>query len=541
MSSKKRIFLYLLAIIFVGCALRIPSLLVNFVNIDENEVVLAAKILTQGGLPYRDYMIYQPPLLYYFYALVMVLIPTPELSDSIWWVHVATFFVVAGTCIAIYFTAKSVFDDQRKGLFAALFFAIFSTTYLPQDMLAANIELIMILPMTLCVCFFVREKYFLAGLFMGLVLLSKYQGAVLLPALGLYLLIKKRGSAVFPMTVLLIATALVCASWAYYLYAKGAWSYAVQCFQYILHYAKGPQQNDWLYITLKLLLRTTLIGIAGFGLWAFALKGFRKSFHCPEFLFVLWIVFGFLAIIAGGRMYFHYYLIIYPPLAILAGAQAVDFFERLKHLPFEKTVWRVTIFILMFSLPVTGFTAYATYKPFRIKSPKDYWIYVVDYIRDRSAPTDSVLVWGYCPQIYVASNRNMATRFTTSDYLTGRTPKTAGLEYDPKTLNPPSVWKKLLGDFKTPSQVIDYDTSDNIFPVAWELFSQDLSNNKPELIIDTSPSNYRMYGRYPMSKFPVLDEYVHKNYVFEASIRGMDIYRKKSSVVRNQSSEKKQR
>jgi len=101
------------------------------------------------------------------------------------------------------------------------------------------------------------------------------------------------------------------------------------------------------------------------------------------------------------------------------------------------------------------------------------------------------------------------------------------LEYDPKTLNPPSVWKKLLGDFKTPAQVIDYDTSDNIFPAAWELFSQDLSNNKPELIIDTSPSNYRMYGRYPMSKFPVLDEYVRKNYVFEASIRGMDIYRRK--------------
>ena len=226
-------------------------------------------------------------------------------------------------------------------------------------------------------------------------------------------------------------------------------------------------------------------------------------------------------------MYFHYYLIIYPPLALLAGEQVVFFLERLKNLPFEKGMWRLTLFILMLSIPVTGFTAYATYKPFRPKSKRDEWIYVVDYIRDRTKKTDPVFVWGYCPQIYTASNRPMASRFTTSDYLTGRTPKTAGLEYDPKTPNPPSVWKKLIGDFTTPSVVIDYDTSENIFPGSWDLLMEDFKKSSPELIVDTSPSNYRMYGRYPMSKFPLLSDWVKKNYRFEASIRGMDIYRKR--------------
>ena len=548
--ARKRILFYLACIVLVGVLLRTPSLLVNFANIDENEYALAGQIINQGGIPYKDFLIYQPPAIYYLYALVFKLVPATELVTEMWWVHIVFLLIVAATCLAIYLVGKDVYKEPTRGLFAALFYAIFSTTFLPQDMLAANIELLMVLPMTLCVLFFLKEQFFVAGLFLGFSILTKYQGGILLPALIVYQLLssrRKSGSsnlknwipAFAGMTSLILGAAWIGAGWVYYLYHNGALPDAIRCFFYILDYAKGPPGMDVPYITLKFLLRTAMMAVAGFGLWYFAFRAMKSSLHQSSFLFTLWLLFGFLAVIAGGRMYFHYYIILYPALSLLAGDWAGHFFERLKGMPFEKGAWRLTLFVIMIFIPVTGFTAYATYKPFRPKH-KDYWIYVVDYIQARTGPADPIFVWGYCPQIYTVSDRRPATRFTTSDYLTGRSPKTAGLEFDPQTANPPSVWQKLRRDFGTPSEVIDYDTSDNVFPGAWELLIEDFKKNPPVLIVDTSPSNYRMYGRYPMTEFPRLEEYVKKNYVFEASIRGMDIYRRQRTEDRGQKTKSKE-
>jgi len=128
--SKKRILFYLISIGLIACALRIPSLLVGFVNIDENEYALAGKIITQGGVPYRDFLIYQPPGIYYLYAAVIKLIPAFELGTSMWWVHVVMMGIVLATCLAIYFTGRIELGTQAA-LFASLFYAIFSTTFFP--------------------------------------------------------------------------------------------------------------------------------------------------------------------------------------------------------------------------------------------------------------------------------------------------------------------------------------------------------------------------------------------------------------------------
>ncbi|MDO8527281.1 MAG: glycosyltransferase family 39 protein [Deltaproteobacteria bacterium] len=528
--TKKRIFLYLGAIILLAVLLRIPSLIVGFVNIDENEYALAGRIINQGGIPYRDFLIYQPPLIYYLYALTFKLIPTLEIVDGMWWVHAMMLLIVSATCLAIYAVGRRVFSSPVPALFAALFYAVFSTTFLPQDMLAANIELVMVLPMTLAVLFFLKEKYAIAGLWVGLCILTKYQGGILLPIFAVYLFYKQRWRGWKGLISVTLASSVPVFLWMLYLYKHQALPDAAHCFKYILSYAKGPPQSDGLYVTLKLIQRTFLLAISSFGLWYFACKALKSPWKDYTVLFVLWVFFGFIPVVAGGRLYFHYYIILYPPLALLAGDKVGEFFERVKQMPFEKGAWRLTLFILMIFIPVTGFTAYATYKPFRPKS-KDYWIYVVDYIRDRSKLTDPIFVWGYCPQIYTASNRPPASRFITADYLTGRSPKTAGLEYDPKTLQPPSVWTKLKNDFITPQNTIEYDTSDNIFPGSLDLLMADFAKSPPEMIVDTSPSNYRMYGRYPLGKFPVLNDYVEKNYVFEATIRGMDIYRRKKSKI----------
>lgn len=534
--TRGRVVLYFGAIIAVAFALRLPSLLVNFVNIDENEYALAAHILNGGGIPYRDFLIYQPPAIYYLYAATFKFFPHLEMADKMWWVHFAMILVVILSCWAIYRIAKVIDNNRIIGYFSSLFYAIFSTTFLPQDMLGANIELVMVLPMTLSVYFFLKGErrfsyYFLSGIFLGLTILTKYQGGILFGAFAIYLFfVRPFWRGFFPLAAIVVSTAGAVACWAAYLKGHGAWEDTSRCFFYILQYAKGPAGSDFIYVTLKFLMRTAMMALAGFVLWYFGsrsvwriLRHWRETASAHKFL-VLWLIACFVPVVIGGRIYFHYYLLLFPPLSLLAGQWWKVFFDRIRQMPFEKGAWRLMWFFVAVFIPVTGFTAYATYKPFRPKH-KDYWIYTVDYLRERTKAGDKIFVWGYCPQIYTMSNRMPATRFTTADYLTGRTPKTAGLEFDPASPNPPSVWTKLKRDFGTPSEVIHYDTSDNIFPGAWELLKADFEKNPPEVIIDTSPSNYRMYGRYPIAKFPYLKEFVKKNYRFEAAIQGMDLYR----------------
>lgn len=537
MTRKKAAF-YFLAILLVAFGLRFPSLLVSFVNIDENEYALAAHIINSGGIPYKDFLIYQPPGIYYLYAGVFKFFSAGGLmEDKMWWVHLVMIGIVMATCWAIYRVGKVVFEDRLDAFVAAFFYAIFSTTFLPQDMLGANIELLMVLPMTLACLFFLKgEKnfsfYFLSGIFLGLSILCKYQGGILLAAFLLYLFsTQSLKKTILAAASMMASSALLIGLWAFYLHRHEALDDAVRCFLYILDYAKGPPGSDWLYVSLKFLLRTSLMFFSGFVLWYFALRSVfsslknLKSTPKKELFLVIWFFVSFIPVLVGGRMYFHYFLLVFPALSLLGAIGWRRFYDSLKQLPIEKSLFKWTLFIGAIFIPVVGFTAYATYKPFRPKH-KDNWIYVVDYIREHTQKSDPIFVWGYCPQIYTISNRYPTTRFTTADYLTGRTPKTAGLEFDPNSKNPPSVFKKLAMDFTTPKEVIEYDTSENIFPGAMELLMEDFAKYPPELIVDTAPSNYRLYGRYPIKKFPRLEEFVQKNYRLETNVYNMDIYRR---------------
>ncbi len=55
------------------------------------------------------------------------------------------------------------------------------------------------------------------------------------------------------------------------------------------------------------------------------------------------------------------------------------------------------------------------------------------------------------------------------------------------------------------------NTAYAVVPGTWELLMQDLIKNRPTVIVDTSPGNYRGYAKYPIHDFPPLDEYI-KNY-----------------------------
>ena len=74
----------------------------------------------------------------------------------------------------------------------------------------------------------------------------------------------------------------------------------------------------------------------------------------------------------------------------------------------------------------------------------------------------------------------------------------------------------------------DAETSDQITPGSWEMLRDDLSRTNPKFIIDTSPSDYLKYGKYPVKKYPYMKELLEREYYLETTISSMDIYRLKS-------------
>ncbi len=516
-SPVKKRYIWLALIFLTAALLRLPSLLTTFVNIDENEYSIAALKILNGGLPYKDFLIYQPPLVYYFYALSFKLFGIYNFIG----VHILLIALVTVTVYFIYLAAKEAFSSDRAGLLAAIFYAGASVIFLPQDMLAANCEILSVLPLSIGAWFyFVAERrlkdspLFLAGMFAGIAALTKYQcGIVIVPMFLALLLRKKPIAAIYLIFGFLFPVAVA----VFLFWRAGAWNEAFDLWLYITRYAKGPPQGDALYVLIKFAIRTLFMAIAASGVWFFGFKGAAQNTFKRPFL-ILWLLFSFVPVIVGGRMYFHYYFVVLLPLCVLAAGSIV---EKGISVPMK---W---IFLTMGLCATVATFTYAAYKPFQVPTVREDWKYVVDYFHDNAAPNDSLFIWGYCPQIYVLSGLRPVTRFTTADYLTGKTPATAGMEYDPNTPNPPSSWQKVLNDFRDPPGIVIFDTKANVFPKAWGYLKEDFARELPTYIIDTAPSNYRRYARYPVDNYPFLKETLDKNYKFVVDVKGYRIYKER--------------
>lgn len=58
------------------------------------------------------------------------------------------------------------------------------------------------------------------------------------------------------------------------------------------------------------------------------------------------------------------------------------------------------------------------------------------------------------------------------------------------------------------------------------MLMSDLEKNRPLYIVDTAPAHFHEYGKYPLLNYPLLVDYVDKNYVLETIIDGADLYRR---------------
>ncbi len=513
-------FLIVLVVIFL---LRLPAFLTPILDVDESQFAGFADWLLARGTPYISSLDTKPLGIYYFYAAVFWLFGRNNMIA----VHVVTALWVGLTAYFCYLIARDL-HSRWAGFWAALFYAIFTTTYVPK-FISTSIVLVMMMPLTASIYAAIvweRQKklgyMWLSGLLWGIACLFKYQAGINLVVMGAYLLLvhplithSKAEIRFKELLSFFCGGALVAVLFALYLLRIGVWDeFAFWSIEGSFAYIGAGKKLAHFWTSLA--MRGGAIAASGFLLWLLAtMRSVRlvqiikyESKNPGEYLILVWLLLSFIPVCTGGKFYGHYFIQLIPALCILASMSAANFLFAFKWSE-AKAERRLlyALFIAGLIIPSAGFfaarvTADRIYAATGEENPKAY-LPIAEYIKQNSTDEDMIFVWGFATPIYTFSDRLGASRFLWCDWLTGRSPGTPA------------------------AKDLEFDTSEFITEGSWKLFFEDMEKNKPLFFVDTSPGNHHDYGKYPINKFPQLTEWLNRHYRLETTINGADIYRRK--------------
>jgi len=495
---------------------------------DEGEHAAVAAVLMDGGLPYADAVANKPPAIFYIYLVTFIFFGKYNIIA----VHMVCFLCTLCTAAVLSILANKM-GGKKSALFALLFYLTFTAALYPK-MIAANTEIFMVLPYSLAVLLLWhamnKEKgwlYFVAGFVAGLSPLIKQVGGIEIVAVFTYFLIaipllfgKKH---IIPSLAVCINYGLGFVSpiivVALLFYRKGILpDFIFWAITYPGRYiSSGAAERSFLSQILEefipFILATLILWILTFFWMKHAASDFRSQKNRLESSFPIFLVLWFVASVGvtflGKRMYGHYFIQIIPSLSLMAALYAGRLLDESNVR--RRKIWRAAIVALTI-VPGIVFLAMAI----SFEAVTDTWGKIspdfrpaAEYIKEHTRAEDKIFVWGYFTPLYVYSGRTPSTRFNFTIVHTGYLKGDGPGEKDRADLN----WLAA--------------------PEAWPMLEEDLKNDPPELIIDTSPGDYHYYGRYPLKNYPLMREYVEKNCVLEKSIAGVDIYRC-NNILKNQ-------
>lgn len=397
------VFVALAGIFFLNLLLRVFYLRYDFVNGDEGVRALTATRLLEGARLYVDVMTDKPPGATLFYAAVFALF-----GRSMKAVHLAATVWNFLTSMIIYLVAAR-FSSRRTGLWAAALFAYFSTNYLTQDTMAANTELLMSVPYTAAIYFFLKAHdlsrpardsaseragspvqsgvaLLAAGLMTGFAAIFKQTGVLNFVFFALYEMFEAYGArrayagerpgwlkATVKRSFIrlsLIATGFIAVLMALFLWLLltealgGFWRNAIALNKF---YIDADPAGLWLKFMVGRGLGYILFNAAlwTLGVWVAArsIKRAKKnmqgdSFSDPVYpslnlAVALWGAVSLSSVMISGRFFGHYFILVLPALSLLAAEGVGLLGERLRD-PLRKRSARVAVAALGF-LFLVGF------------------------------------------------------------------------------------------------------------------------------------------------------------------------------------------
>ena len=360
--------------------------------VEEAYPAAAAVQMLDGKFLYRDIWFDKPPLYALFYLLCGA---GPGFGLRL----LGTLFVTL--CSALVYRFAQELWGEREGVLAACLLAFYLTFGIPSAVMALAPDLLMIAPHVAAVYLAWRGKPFWSGFVAGIALLVNSKGIFVLAACAVW------QYQALPM--LLLGFAVPNALFAGVLFANGALAD---------YYA---QVWTWGFLYSRDALVSAGTGLARTANWV----GFHATvviagawFLRREKRWLAWVILSCIAVAAGWRFFPRYYFQLFPVFT-LAGARG---------LMMMRPRWRIAAMSLLLIPAVRFGPRYLTLGADLLHGRPHEWSDLAmnqdsrkaaDMVRALAQPRDTLLVWGYRPDVFVYSKLPAATRFLDSQPLTG--------------------------------------------------------------------------------------------------------------------------
>lgn len=368
--------------------------------VDESYGMAAARALLDGKALYLDLWFDKPPLYAWFYLLEGALPGAPLRMLG------AGFALLC--CWLSYGAARALFGEW-EGRAAALLMAFFLIFGIPSAVVSVAPDLLTV-PFALGMAWLAaRERPALAGLVAGAALLANAKSLFLLPVAVVWLWPMwpkvlagyAAGAGIGPLVLL--------AKGSLHGYWQQVWAWgAVYSRETPLEhpYAEGLHRTaNWIGFHAALMLPAVVYFLR------------RLDRKAPPL--AVWFLLALASVAGGWRFYPRYYFALLPVAVVLAA-------HGLKLIPFRV---RVALLVVTLATPAIRFgkpQAQVAWEHAngRATTHRDLALWAdareaAALLRQEAQPGDTLLVWGYRPELNVLAGLPMGTRFLDSQPLTG--------------------------------------------------------------------------------------------------------------------------
>ena len=492
-----------LFLLFLATSLATRGFLVgvDILDVDEAMHIVGSWELLRGRHLYVGFVDNKPPLLYVYYAVAQLLFGRGMLA-----IHLLTvLFTVPLTALGV----SAFFAHDRRGVIAGMTFLVFGAAYLAHDMHAANCEILMLLPATWAVAA-VRDEQrsqrpgwlFWAGVLLGIAMLFKQQALAWSPALVLAAVLASRGarrSLLWSLPAFVAGVAIpLLAAWAVFAAQGESQAFLYWTVFYNFGYAQQPmERSEALVRVAKYFLPFVA---ATLGLWILVLRSRSLLSRHQRVLVLGVLVCTFPIVFVGFRMYPHYFVPLYTPLAL----GAAPFLARLLIFPLGRWARLVLAYGLasLVGFSVANGILYLSGHQFPWEEHNPEYRKVADVLRaDACFKGGSMFTWGPGPMFAYPADRPLASRFA--------------FPYSTICGYVPGNWAIRSGRVKA---------TDVIRPEHWDQLMGDLERNRATYILDGARA-FRNWKAFPIENYPRMVGFLDAHYELLTTVGAVRIFK----------------
>ena len=365
---------------------------INILWIEEGYPSAAAVQLLFGGIPYRDFWFDKPPLFPAVYLLWGGFTGLPLRLAG-------TLFVMA--CAWMIYKFARDWWGGREGLIAATLLVFSFVFWIPSAVMTLAPDLLMVLPHLAAVYFAWRKKPFWSGMLAGIAVCLNSKGLFVLAACLVF-----NPAGVLPLLAgFAIPNAAALALFGQpYIDQVWRWGYVYSANTFV-----GIPRREGALRTLNWLgFHSTLVAGAIWYWWKCRGEGATRGF--------VWLILSFIGVVAGLRFFPRYYFLLVPVMALF-GARGIS-----------QMKWPAAALLLLL-VPVARFAPrYAILANDLVHGRQHSWVDLAmnqdsiaasGIVIHASHPGDTLLVWGYRPDVFAYTRMQAGSLFLDSQPLTG--------------------------------------------------------------------------------------------------------------------------